>query len=136
MGQLSRHEARLFDRATAAAIKDREALGSARLAATGKDVHQQLADVAAGERRSHHERGEEHPRQASAVATHRGETAGVAVLPFFPSPTVMAPAPVSAESLRQLGPRPPPAAQRVPLTRTAPGTATKKRGPPGAPLGG
>jgi hypothetical protein len=40
----------------------------------------------------------------------RGETAGAAVLPFFPSPTVMAPAPVSAESLRQLGRRPPPAA--------------------------
>jgi hypothetical protein len=33
---------------------------------------------------------EEHPRQASAVATHRGETAGAAVLPFFPSPIVMA----------------------------------------------
>jgi hypothetical protein len=42
-------------------------------------MHQQLADFAAGERRSHHEGGEGHPRQASAVATHRGETAGAAV---------------------------------------------------------
>jgi hypothetical protein len=35
-------------------------------------VHQQLADFAAGERGSHHERGEGHPRQASAVATRQG----------------------------------------------------------------
>jgi hypothetical protein len=39
MGQLSRHEAGLFDRATAAAIEDRDALSSARLAATGIEVH-------------------------------------------------------------------------------------------------
>ena len=49
MGQLSRNDAGLFDRATAAAIEDRDALSSARLAATGIDVHQQLADFAAGE---------------------------------------------------------------------------------------
>jgi len=72
MGQLRRDEAGLFDRATATAIEDRDALISARLAATGIDVHQQLADFAAGERGSHHERGEGHPRQASAVATQQG----------------------------------------------------------------
>ena len=55
MGQLSRDEARLFDRATAAAIEDRDALSTRGLAATGIDVHQQLADFAAGERGSHHE---------------------------------------------------------------------------------
>ena len=79
MGQLSRDEAGLFDRATAAAIEDRDALSTGALAATGIDVHQELADFAAGERGSHHERGEGHPRQASAVATERGETAGAAV---------------------------------------------------------
>jgi len=79
MGQLSRDEAGLFDRATAAAIEDRDALSTGGLAATGIDMHQQLADFAAGERRSHHKRGEGHPRQASAVATQRGETAGAAV---------------------------------------------------------
>jgi hypothetical protein len=47
-------------------------------------MHQQLADFAAGERGGHHERGEGHPRQAPAVATQRGETAGAAVPPSPP----------------------------------------------------
>ena len=51
----------------------------------------------------HNETGEEHPHQASAVATHWGETAWAAVQ-FFPSPTVMAPAPVSAEACSRLVP--------------------------------
>jgi hypothetical protein len=89
-------------------------------------MHQQLADFAAGERGSHHERGEGHPRQASAVATLRGETAGAAVLPFFPSPIVMASAPGSAEALRQWGRRPPPAAH-------CPWASDQKKRPPGAP---
>jgi len=80
MGQLSWHEAWLFDRATAAQIQDGEALGNARLAATWIKMHQQLADFAAGERGSHHESGERYPRQPSAMATCRGETAGAVVL--------------------------------------------------------
>ena len=79
MGQLSWDEAGLFDRATATAIEDREALSTGGLAATGIDVHQQLADFAAGGRGGQHERGEGHPRQASAVAARRDETAGAAV---------------------------------------------------------
>ena len=75
MGQLSRHEAGLLHGATTAAIEDGDALGSACLAATGIDVHQELADFAAGERGSHHEGGEGHPRQASAVATRQGRLA-------------------------------------------------------------
>ena len=58
----------------ATAIEDRDALSSGGLAATGIDVHQQLADFAAGERKSHHERGE-------------------AAAQFSPSPTVMVPDP-------------------------------------------
>jgi len=50
MGQSRRHEAGLFDRATTAAREDREALSAQGLAATGIDVHQQLADYAAGGR--------------------------------------------------------------------------------------
>ena len=112
MGKLSRDEAGLFDRATAAAIEDGDALSTGGLAATGINVHQQLADFAAEERRSHHERGEGHPRHASAVAVRRDETAGAAVLPFFPSPTVMASAPVSAESHSQWDRRLPASRQR------------------------
>ena len=48
MGQSHRHEAGLFDRATATAVEDRDALSTAGLAATGIDMHQQLADFAAG----------------------------------------------------------------------------------------
>lgn len=47
----------------------------------------------------HHERGKGHPRQALAEATQRGETAGASVQ-FPASPSVMAPAPVSAATLR------------------------------------
>ena len=79
MGQLRRVEAGLFDRATAAAIEDCDALRTGRLAATGIDVHQQLADFAAGGRGGHHKESEGHPRQSLAVATHRGETALAAV---------------------------------------------------------
>lgn len=102
MGQLSRDEAGLFDRATAAAIEDRDALSTRGLAATGIDVHQQVADFAAGERRSHHDRGEGHPRQASAVAARSDETAGAAVQ-FYQWLTVRAPASGSAAALRQWG---------------------------------
>jgi hypothetical protein len=48
-------EAGLFNRATTAAIEVRDAFGRACLAATGIDMHQELADFAAGERGSHHE---------------------------------------------------------------------------------
>ena len=48
MGQSHRHEARLFDRAATTAREDREALSTRGLAATGIDMHQQLADFAAG----------------------------------------------------------------------------------------
>ena len=79
MGQSRRHEPGLFDRATTTAIEDREALSTGGLAATGINMHQQLADFAAGGRGGQHERGEGHPRQASAVAARRDETAGAAV---------------------------------------------------------
>ena len=79
MGQGRRHEAGLFDRATTTAIEDREALSTGGLTATGIDMHQQLADFAAGGRGGQHERSEGHPRQASAVAARRDETAGAAV---------------------------------------------------------
>lgn len=83
MSQLSRHDAALLDRATTTAIKDREALSTGGVAATGIDVHQQLMDFAAGGREGQHERSEGHPRQASAVAARRDEKAGAAV--FWPS---------------------------------------------------
>ena len=91
MGQSRRHEAGLFDRATMTAREDREALSTGGLVATGIDVHQQLADFAAGGRGGQHERGEGHPRQASAVAARRDETAGAAV--FWPSPIGVADVP-------------------------------------------
>ena len=79
MGQSRRDEAGLFERATAAAIEDPDALSTGGLAAPWIDVLQQRADFGAGGRGGHHKEGEGHPRQASAVATQRGETAGAAV---------------------------------------------------------
>jgi hypothetical protein len=103
MGQLSRDEAGLFDRATAAAIEDRDALSSARLAAIGIDVHVELADFAAGERGSHHEEGEGHPRQASAVATRQGrlnEAPGPILAGANPGPIRSHPEGISAAALQ------------------------------------
>jgi len=62
-----------------AAIEDGDALSTGGLAATGIDVHQQLAFFAARGRGGHHKEGEGHPCQASAVATQRGRTAGATV---------------------------------------------------------
>ncbi len=71
MGQLRRNKTGIFDRAAAAALEDHMALGIGRLDPAGIDEHRQLADLAAGREGGHHEGGEGHPRQASAVATQK-----------------------------------------------------------------
>lgn len=61
-----------------AALEDGDEQGSADLAATWIAMHQQLQQLPAGEK-THHMRGEEHPRLAPAVVTQRGDNDGAAV---------------------------------------------------------